>query len=189
MDIDDLIVELGERLDAWTTGFFAMLDSKDRVAQATALGAGVEIVKGLGALKAKGLAALRALLRRQDAASEDERVASLVGGFVFATKLADALHDELLDTAGEKKVGILGCSIVETLDTIGSGRAALAVLLDHPDAGVRASAGAFLINLMPDRALPVLREIEEKNGSNSAYFKAHWAVLDWDLKQKARAKE
>ncbi len=189
MDIDDSIVELGERLDAWTTGFFAMLDSKDRVAQARALGAGVEIVKGLDALKAKGLAALRALLRRQDAASEEERVASLVKGFVFATKLGDVLHDELLDTDGANKAILLKQSIVETLETAGSGRGALAVLLDHPDAGVRASAGTFLINLMPDRVLPILREIEEKSGGNRAYFKAHWALLDWELKQKARAKE
>src|ERR1700730_9642988 len=148
MEIDDSIIQLGAKLDAWGDGFFAMLESKDRVAQGNALFAGMEIMTELDRLKAKGMAALTALLKHRDVVTDDERATSLVRGFEFATKLADTLHDELLDTDGENKLVSLKNAIADALDAIGSGRAALTVLLDHPDAGVRASAGAYLINLM-----------------------------------------
>lgn len=115
---------------------------------------------------------------------EDERVASLVGGFEFGTKLACTLHDELLDVNGETKVLRLVKAIVDRLDTISSGRTALAVLLDHPDARVRAHAGASLVRLMPERVLPILREIEEKSDGDSAHFTAHWAIVGWEREGK-----
>ena len=52
--------------------------------------------------------------------------------------------------------------IVKALDRIGSGRAALAVLLDHRDPGVRALAGVYLIDLLPERVSPILRQVEEE---------------------------
>lgn len=55
--------------------------------------------------------------------------------------------------------------IAGALDGMGAGRASLAVLLHSPDARVRASTGAYLIKLMPDRVLPILREIEEGKGA------------------------
>ena len=77
--------------------------------------------------------------------------------------------------------------IANALDATSNGRAALAVLLDHPDYRVRATAGAYLliVNLMPERVVPILREIDERSEGRSADFTAHWALLDWDLKQKA----
>jgi hypothetical protein len=69
-----------------------------------------------------------------------------------------------------------------------AGRASLAVLLHSPDARVRASAGAYLIKLMPDRVLPILREIEEGEGGSSAGFHAHWALLRWEQENKVRGK-
>ena len=76
---------------------------------------------------------------------------------------------------------------MKALDEMRSGRVALARLLDHPDPGVRASAGAYLIDMMPDRVVPVLRQIEERNKGSSAGFSAHWVLLDRELKQKNRA--
>jgi hypothetical protein len=184
MELDETIVQLGDRLDTWCDGFFAMLDSKDRVAQGNALLGGIEIVKELDRLKAKGLAAIKALLFRQHA-TEDERVASLVRGFEFAAKLRHTLSDELMDTDGVNKTVDLTNSIADALDATSSGRAALAVLLDHSDARVRASAGAYLANSMPERVIPILRAIEEHERGNSAHFTAHWAVLDWELKEQA----
>jgi len=190
MEIDESIVQLGAKLDQWFDGNHSTFASQDRVAQGKALLNGIQIAKELDRLKADGLAALAALLKRQNVSPENERVALLIRGFEFGAKLADTLHDELLDTAGETKVVRLMNSIANALDAIGSGRAALAVLLEHPDAGVRASAGAYLlsVNLMPERVVPILREVEEKEDGNSAHFNAHWAILGWELKEKARSK-
>jgi len=41
--------------------------------------------------------------------------------------------------------------------------------------------------MMPDRVVPVLRQIEESNKGSSAGFSAHWVLLDRELKQKNRA--
>jgi hypothetical protein len=188
MGIEDAIVQVGAKLDAWLDGNLATISSIDRVAQLKALLSGIEISNELDHLKAQGLAAITALLNRQDAATEDERVASLIRGFEFAAKLADTLHDELLDVNCETAVLRLKKAIVDKLDTLGSGRAALAVLLGHANAGVRAQAGASLLRLMPERVLPILREIEEKGNWESAGFRAHWAILGWEREGKYAVK-
>src|SRR5580700_2159293 len=95
MEIDDAIVQLAAKLDAWLDNNLATISSMDRVAQFKALLAGIEITKELDHLKAKGLAAITALLNRQDAVTDDERAASLIRGFEFAAKLEATLKDEL----------------------------------------------------------------------------------------------
>ena len=186
MEIEDSIVQLGQKLDAWWAGTLPVLHSQDRVAHGQALLRGFEIAKELDRLKAKGLAAITALLNRRETVTDAERAASLTRGFEFAAKLKHALRDELADTDGANEIVGLMNEIANALDGIGSGRAALAVLLDHPDTGVRASAAAYLVDLMPDRVVPILRAIDDKNDGSSADFTAHWALLDWELKQKAK---
>ena len=187
MDIDEAIVQLGAKLDTWWDGFSPLLDSGDQAAQGKALLHGFEIAKDFDRLKADGLAAITALLDRPDSIADDERAASLVRGFVFGARLADTLHDEFRDTAdGETKVVHLMDAIVKTLDGIGSGRAALAALLDHPDPGVRAWAGAYLIDLLPERVVPILRQIELKGDGSSASLGAHWTLLAWQREGKSR---
>jgi hypothetical protein len=187
VEIDETIVELAQKLDAWCGGFFATLGSNDQTSQGDALLDGVTILKELDGLKAKGLAAIAALLNHQHRMTENERAASLVQGLELAAKLEATLYDELLDIDGANKIVDLMNEIANALDAIGPGRAALAVLLDDPDARVRASAAAYLVDLMPDRVVPILREIDQKEGGKSADFTAHWALLDWELKQKAKA--
>ena len=186
MGIDESIVQLGAKLDQWFVENIATFASQDRVAQGKALLRGFEIAKQLDRLKADGLAAITSLLNRAASVAEDERAASLMGAFEFGSRLADTLHDELLDTDGETKVWRLMDAIVQELNTIGRGRAALADLFDHLDAGVRASAGAYLIDLMPDRVVPMLREVDEKEDANSAHFNAHWTLLAWKCERKSR---
>jgi hypothetical protein len=188
MEIDDAIVQLGAKLDAWLDGNLATISSMDRLAQFKVILDGVEITKELDLLKAKGMAAITALLDRQDAIVEDERVASLVRTFAFAAKLAATLSDELMDTNGYNKVTGLMIGIANALEATSSGQAALAVLLDHADNRVRAFAGDYLIDLMPDRVLPILRDIEEKEHGNSAHFNAHFAILGWEQEGKYRVK-
>jgi hypothetical protein len=188
MNVDQSIVQLGEKLDAWWDQFSGMLDSKDQVAQANALLQGFEIAKEFDRLKTDGLATITALIDRDSPVADDDvRAASLIRGFEFGARLADTLHDEFCDTAdGETKVVRLVDEIVKALDAIGSGRAALAVLLDKPDPGVRALAGAYLIDLLPERVGPILRQIEDEARGRSAGFRAYWALLAWERERKSR---
>ena len=186
MEIDASIIQLGEKLDAWWGDFCPILDSEDRAAQGKALLSGIAIAKELDRLKADGLAAIQALLDERNALSDEERATSLIRGFAFGARLADTLHDKLLDTDGEFKVWRLLDRIVLALDKIGLGRAALEALFDDPDAGIRASAGAYLIDLMPKRVVPILRDIDEKEDANCAHFTAAWAVLAWEREGKSR---
>ena len=186
MEIDDAITQLGAKLDAWLDNNLATIPSMDRVAQFKALLAGIEITKELDLLKAKGLAAIAALLKRQGAVTDEQHAASLIRAFEFAAKLEGTLKDELQDIDGANKLVTLMDEIANALDAIGPGRATLAGLLDHPDDRVRASAGAYLLiaGLMPERVLSVLHEIGDKGLGDSADFTAHWAIVGWEREGK-----
>jgi len=188
VDINESIARLSEQLLEWFGENVTTFASDDRLAHVKALVRGVAMAKELNRLKTDGLATIKALLRDQSAMPDDERIASLVSGLEFGAKLDATLHDELHDTDGTNKVVRLMNGIAEILDGIGSGPAVLVTLLDRPDPAVRASAGAYLLisNLMPERVVPLLREIDEKYKGRSAGFTAHWALLDRELTQKAR---
>ena len=190
MEIDDAIVQLGAKLDAWLDDNLATISSVDRAAQFKALLSGIEITKELDLLKAKGMAAITALLKRQGTVTDEERAASLIKAFEFAAKLEGALKDELQDVDGANNLVTLMDEITKTLDTTGPGRAALARFLDHPDDRVRSSAGAYLLSvgLMPERVLPVLHEIEDKGLGDCADFTAHWAIVHWEREGKYSVK-
>jgi hypothetical protein len=185
MEIDQTIIHLGTELDDWFDKNRATFESQDRAAQGTALLRGFDLVKKLDRLKADGMAAIAALLARNESIS-DERVASLLRGFEFAARLADILYDELMDTDGERTVRRSMDAVVQALDKVGRGRAALDALFESPDARVRGTAAAYLIDLVPERAVPLLGEIEESEHANSAHFNAHWALLAWELERKSR---
>lgn len=162
--------------------------SEDRREQSSAFLGGFALVRELDRLKSEGLAAIRALLKPTNMSTPAEYAQSLVRGFEFAAKLADALHDELLDTDGESKVIRLMNQIADALDGISTGRAALAILLDNPNPGVRALAGCYLIRSMSDRVVPILREIEDVERGTSAGFNAHSALIRWELEGKPQGK-
>lgn len=185
MNFDESIALLGEKLDAWLDSHQAAFASQDRAAWAKALLGGFAITNELDKIKAEGLAAIALLLDAQHGTPAEKRTASLVRAFSFAAQLKAALHDELGDTDAYNELVLKMNTIATTLDESPPGRAALAVLLDHAKDSVRASAGAYLVDLMSGRVVPILREIDQKGGGASAYFTAHWALLDWELKQKA----
>jgi hypothetical protein len=186
MDEDALIAQLAAKFDTWIENSFASFASHDRMAQARELLQGIDITNELDRLKTDGIAAIKKLLNSHALVADQERAASLIRAFVFAARLADALHDELLDTKGGAEVWHLLDAIVSTLRTIGTGRAALAVLFDNPDAGVRVAAGVYLIDLMPDRVVPMLSEVEQQKDASTAHFKAMWTLLGWKLDKKSR---
>jgi hypothetical protein len=185
LEVDKAITRLGERLDEWLQDYLAASDTNDRLAQRNALLHGINMKKELDQIKVGAFAAVAASLDRQDFSNEDERVATLIRGFILGAKLKHALHDTLMDTDGVNKAILQTNAIANALDAIGSGRRlALAPLLDHPDVGVRASAGAYLVALMPDRVISTLREIDEHEGSGSAGLTAYWARRGWELDGK-----
>jgi hypothetical protein len=184
MNIEDSIIKLGKRLDDWCEQSLVAVASRHSPGRTEALRDGLDIVTTLNLLKTQGLATVSKLLNHLNGAAEGERASSLIRAFEFAAKLAATLNDELLDTDGYNKVVLCTDEVAEALDAIGSGRAALAVLLDHNDARVRAFAGAYLIELIPERVVPILREIEVRTASNSAASTAHWTLLRWEREGK-----
>jgi hypothetical protein len=187
MEIEESFVKVGEKLDNLWDELSGMLDCEDRVTQGKALLRGFEIAKEFDRLKVKAIATITALLDRSDSVSDDERAASLIRGFEFGARLADTLHDEFSDIAdGETKIVRLMDAIVKALNVIKPGRARLAVLLDHPDPGVRALAGAYLIDLMPERVIPILRQVEDNEDANSAHFRAYATLFCWKYARKSR---
>jgi hypothetical protein len=186
VEIDASIAELGSRLDDWFQDNRTTFASRDRTAQGDALVSGFDVVKDLDRFKLDGMTALTGLLNRDVLIASNDRTAPLIRGFEFGAKLAHALHDGLLDTDGETEVLGLMDAIVLALNEASPGRSALTALFEHPNAGVRASAGAYLIDSIPDRVVPLLMEIDERSDGSSASFTAHWALLAWKLDKKSR---
>jgi len=184
MEMSDAIAQLAQDLDEWFAEGRSTLAVPDRFAQGRAIDRGIRIVQELNRLKEEGMAAVGATLARADLRPEDAQVAPLIEAFKFSSRLAATLHDELLDTDGETKVVRLTFAVVKALDAIDPGRTALSTLLHDPNARVRAAAGAYLIKLMPERVIPILREIEEKEKANSAHFSASWTLLRWEREGK-----
>jgi hypothetical protein len=184
MEFDETIARLEAKLDGWLDSDLAVFAAQDRTAHAEALLRGFEIVNELDKLRADGLQAISLLLDSQNSTPVEDRVASLVSAFALAVQLKDALH-ELGDPDGCNELVSRMNAISSMLDEGPSGRAALAPLLDHAKDSVRASAGAYLVDLMPDRVVPILREIDQKDEGTSAIFTAHWALREWELKQTA----
>ena len=186
MNVDDAIVKLAEDLDEWFKDGRSTLAVPDRLEQGRAIERGIKIVQALDRLKKQGIAAIKAKLVHANSAPGEAQVASLIDAFAFSSRLADTLHDELLDTDGENEIWRLMDSIVWTLDKTSRGRASLGLLLDNPRAGVRAAAGAYLIDLDPQRVIPILRAIDEAGGGHSADFGAHWTLLAWERERMSR---
>ena len=186
MDLEESIVLLGAKLDEWFKVNLPTFKSQDRAAQCKALLQGFDIAKEFDRLKADGLAALAALLSPHDtgAVPQAERAASLLQGFAFGAKLASTLHDEFRDTKTETEVVQLMFKIVNALDVVDPERVALAKLLDDSDPRVQVFAGAYMIKSMPERVIPILREIQEKEDANSAHFNAYFALLMWEHESK-----
>jgi hypothetical protein len=185
MKIDESISQLAEKLDAWVDRLLPLLESSDTAAQSKALAEGVGILNELDRLKEEGIAALNALLNRQD--NTDGRVAFLVQGFGFGVQLLGALY-ELGDIDGGNKVADVVRDVVRKLDAMEPGGVSLATLLDHPDDVVRVYAGQYLIDRMPERVVPVLRSIDEKNDGSHATIRAMTILFprDWEQKEKER---
>ena len=168
----------------------ALIDELDRAiaaqnaGQEAALGTKLAAVtKALQAAATEQRAAMVAAVQRAEAASDDEmRVARLLEAFSICALGEIVAHDDFADHETARSAVEYKHRIVAALDAIGGGqRAALERLLDSPFAGVRASAGAHLLNagLRRERVVPLLQQME-KEVSSSAGWTAFWALAPDD---------
>jgi hypothetical protein len=188
----------GEPSDTRVQEEFALLDALERALARGSAKKQNEIAKNLAA-KEKEVRAAEAEQRDAMAAVVD-RALRATGDAARVKKLVDAFEicalgqiiahddfhdDDTVDRAIEHKH-----RIVAALDAIGTGkRAALARLLKSPFAGVRASAGAHLLNanLLREQIVPLLQEIE-RDVIGSAGWTAFWALSpddhgDWLIEE------
>ena len=137
------------------------------------------VTRALQAAATEQRAAMRAAVERAEAASDDEmRVALLLDAFSVCALGEIVAHDDFGDHETASRAVEYKHRIVAALDAIAGGqRAALERLLASPFAGVRASAGAHLLNagLGRERVVPLLQQIEKEVGS-SAGSTAFWAL-------------
>jgi hypothetical protein len=141
------------------------------------------VTKALQAAAAEQRAAMLAAVERAEAASDDEmRVTLLLDAFTVCALGEIVAHDDFADHETATRAVAYKHRIVAALDAIGSGhREALERLLESPFVGVRASAGAHLLNagLARKRVVPMLQKIEKDVGS-SAGWTAFWALAPDD---------
>jgi len=165
---DALVDELDAAIAARNTG--------KEVALATKLAV---VTKVLQAAAAEQRAAMQAAVERAEAASDDEtRLTRLIEAFTICALGEVVAHDDFADHETASRAVAHKHRIVAALDAIGSGcRVALEQLLESPFAGVRASAGAHLLNtgLRRERVVPMLQQIE-KEVASSAGWTAFWAL-------------
>ncbi|MGA8169687.1 MAG: HEAT repeat domain-containing protein [Methylocystis sp.] len=114
---------------------------------------------------------------------EDPLIAYLMRQFTRAAIVAHYGYedeDDAMQCAGidSAKRAIKG------LDLLGSkGRLALVPLLDDPDWGIRVFAAGYLVKIMPERALAVLKEIDERcpTRAHMTAFRILWSHEHGDL--------
>ena len=104
MEIDGTIAKFAAKLDAWLDRSLPVFSSQGTAAHGKAIRRGIAIIKEFERLKAEGISTITRLLDRQFSFADSNRKAPLILAFEFGTRLADALHDEFLDTDGENKV-------------------------------------------------------------------------------------
>lgn len=104
-----------------------------------------------------------------DATEEPDRVADLVLAFTRWAKQAAAAMDERLDFKEQGNCVSKMNAITASLDALPPHyRTALAPLLDDADVDIRARAAAYLLKTTRERALAVLRQIDEEHGGTHA---------------------
>jgi hypothetical protein len=186
MKIEESLTELSAKLDAWLDRSLPAFSSQDSATHDKRILRGIAIIKEFDRLKAQGMATVRSALNQRKPLTDGDRKASLIRAFEFGARLIDVLYDQFLDTDGGGKVWQLLDQIVLNLSKLDPGRAELEVLFDNPHAGVRAAAGAYLIDLVPQRVVPMLDGIVEAERGTSAGFRATWTLLAWERERKSR---
>ncbi|HLG87710.1 MAG TPA: hypothetical protein VKZ79_11005 [Alphaproteobacteria bacterium] len=130
---------------------------------------------------------LSTLMNVSGLTDDDARVEQLLGAFVLGGRLRHIHYDVLGDEDGRNRVTGKVYEIPRMLDSMTpKRRPALADLLDHPHPDVRAMAAGSLLDLMPERAVPVLEEIHNEFRGTSAGLVALFATMIRDRAAETR---
>ena len=184
MSIDDQISAFATQLDRWFVDFAAkLLQPGDEIAETKTRVAGLKLLKQFDDLKSQGLASLATLLNFADVASESDRTKALLHGFERAARL-EGISNDLQDWDGVKQIDHIKDDIVVALAAIGPGRTLLVPLLEHDNARVRVLAGRYLIDLMPDRVIPILERIDKEGDGSSDGFSAFLVLQAWEIERR-----
>lgn len=185
MSIDDQISAFAAQLDRWFLDVATESYSDDEIAQFKTTVSGIKFLKQFDDLKSQGLATLATLLNHSDFASEGERINALLRGFERAARL-EAVSDDMVDPDGLKQIDGVMDDIVVALSAIGPGRTLLVPLLEHENARIRVSAARYLIDLMPNRVIPVLEKINKEEDGSSDGFAAFLVIQAWEVEHRGR---
>jgi hypothetical protein len=165
-----------------------------------------------GILAAKGLAEQRACLLRMGeiaaerkkvgaelwaklealvAAAEGEasldsatQVARFISAYEFAIRLDHLSQDVTVDDELQAKACHKAVAIMQRLDALTGGPQWALPLLDHDDIGVRGAAAAHLANSMPEKALPILRDISDNADPHAARMSAFKFLMIYDRENR-----
>lgn len=138
------------------------------------------------AIQAAQTAALTGLVDDQPRANpgaEAERIARLVRAFEFTAELGRIAGDVICDTDIKNQWTDQRSRIVAILDAVDPQRQHLVPLLEHPLPDVRACAAAYLMKVMPERALSVLRAIHDSYRGFNAGWTAFFVLNMHDVEQ------
>lgn len=131
-------------------------------------------------MKAEALK-FRAESRVDRAASDDQQVSQLLGAFVRGLRLTRLWRDVLMESRIAQRHGQKVVDIIQpALDALGR-RGDLEAFLDHPDLSVRATAATWLIIRMPEKCVPILKEIASRDlVTTDAAGIAHWGLVIYE---------
>ena len=123
------------------------------------------------------LAELKTLMQETRAVKGTQsRVISLIEAFKFAANLRAIGYDELDDRETATKATRAAQDAFNRLEAIvPKNSIELLDLLSDPSPAVRATAGAHLLRTAPERAVPVLEDIDQ-NGSGNPSFSAWFSL-------------
>jgi hypothetical protein len=128
--------------------------------------------------KLKFLAELKTLGQEVRAAKgEAELIARLIELFRFSARLRGISYDELDDQETGKKATQATFDAAQQLKSIvPAGLVALTELLADPSVCVRCAAAIHVLKVIPDKAIPVLNEVEEAGRGTIAAVSAGFAL-------------
>ena len=185
MSIDDQISAFAAQLDRWFVDFAAkLLQPGDETAEIKTRVVELKLLKQFDELKSQGLASLATLSNFADVASESERIETLLRGFERAARL-EGISNDLQDWDGVKRIDHIMDDIVVALAAIGPGRTLLS-----RSSSMTTHASVFsrgdLIDLMPDRVVPILEKIDKEGDGSSDGFSAFLVLQAWEVERRGR---
>jgi hypothetical protein len=183
MSID--LIKFPRLPSGWTSGSSTSRQPSDEIAETKTRVAGLKLLKQFDDLKSQGLASLATLLNFAEAPSESDRTKTLLRGFERAARLG-GISNEIQDWDGVRQIDHIMDDIVAALATIDPRRTLLVPLLDHDNARIRILAGRYLIDLMPDRVIPILEKIDKEADGSSDGFSAFLVLQAWEIERRGR---